>query len=558
MKFLLLLVCPCLLLKAAPDLADVTLLAGLGNEFYGSPTRHSLGVVWFDANNDGFPDIFATNGYDDGSGNNLRPHLYLNNSDGTFTLADHLLPPLPNYEYVGARAADYDRDGDNDLFIYTAHEQFSIHGTENSPLSGPPNFLLQNQFIEDGGITADPLFTDVADAAGLNYVPPELDDYLTPEDVYQHLQTRSACFLDYDLDGWIDLYVGQMVMNRAAAIDPVQDAAGKVANMDILFRNQGDGTFAMQHEALRTGDATKRSALVAVSGHLNDDLWPDIYVGNVGNLPLEMTVQDYRDAILINDGQGHFDLGFSNLGGDTPAAMGIDFADLNFDGKFDIYITDISNHFLDTADNTGNTLYFSTPTGYQATSAARRGVAFDLSWGTNMIDFDLDGRPSIFVGSGRVGTESVIFHKQRGQGLQTARLKTTNVRGSAVADYDQDGDPDLLLVNQDGGLQLFRNEAQESTNKAVIVEIIPSLSNPDGIGLRATLTTSSGHRLLRQIKGGTSSHSQDFTRELYFGIRNQNIAELKIEWPHRDGETQIFHNISLTDSCRITVTEPDE
>ena len=103
------------------EMMDVTATVGLDNDFFYSDTGHSLGVIWFDFNNDGYPDILATNGYDDGSGMSLRPHLYYNNRRGGFRDADALLPDLPNYDYAGAIAADYDRDGDTDLYLSLIH-----------------------------------------------------------------------------------------------------------------------------------------------------------------------------------------------------------------------------------------------------------------------------------------------------------------------------------------------------------------------------------------------------------------------------------------------------
>jgi len=263
------------------EMIDVTAAAGLNNDQFFSRTGHSLGVIWFDFNNDGYPDILATNGYDDGSGQNLRPHLYFNDQEGGFRNADALLPDLPNYNYAGAIAADYDRDGDTDLYLYTAHEDWSTYSASGNPYDGPPNFLLKNNFVENGNRVRPNLFADVAAEAGVDLCSPGFEQQVqAAQSIVNHgcRQTRSATFLDYDLDGWIDLYVAQMVINRVGDDDPL----GQLANSDGLFKNMGDGTFKRQVNGLVAEQVTNRATLALRSAHLNEDRYPDVYIGNTG------------------------------------------------------------------------------------------------------------------------------------------------------------------------------------------------------------------------------------------------------------------------------------
>lgn len=543
------------------NFVDVTATAGLSNEAYGGPTRHSLGVVWLDVNNDGHTDIFATNGYNTDASGTLRPHLYLNNGVGSFTLADELLPDFPNYEYVGAAAADYDRDGDIDIFIYTANEIWDVYSVDLNPYGGPPNLLLKNNFIENGGVASAGMFTDVATAAGIDGCSVRFRKVITRAERTSSIksphrcsQTRSASFFDYDLDGWVDLYLGQMVINRASAEDAEADAIGKRANMDVVFRNQGDGTFRPQPDVIRAGNATSRAALVARTGHLNDDIWPDVYVGNIAG-PNLSPAEDLEDAVLINDGAGHLNRAHEYIGKDTPAAMGTAFGDVNGDGQFDIYVTDVVGHPAngDDPNQPGNTLYISHPEGFSQNMAKLMGVDFRMSWGTNFSDFDRDGSLDLFVGTGLPNRDSAIFTGlNKLTAKKAADLPTVSVRGSALADYDGDGDHDILIINQDGGLQLFHNDSINPTAKSFTLDVTATRSNPDAIGLRADLYTTSGKRLSQQITGGNSSHSQD-DGTLIFGIGDDTIDRLEIRWPHLDTPTQVITSIN-TDS--MTVTEP--
>lgn len=546
---------------------DVTASAGLSAESYGGTTRHSLGVVWLDVNNDGHLDIFATNGFNSDESGALRPHLYLGNATGTFTLADDLLPDFDNLEYAGAVAADYDRDGDIDIFVYTANEKWNVRTVEDNPYGGPPNLLLKNGFVENGNVAGPGLFTDVATAAGVDGCSARFKKVITRAErsssvksPHRCSQSRSASFFDYDLDGWIDLYLGQMVINRTSSDDAAEDAIGKRANMDVVYRNQGDGTFRLALDVLRAGDATNRGALVTRAGHLNDDMWPDIYVGNAGGMMTGFE-EDLTDAILLNDGAGHLDLSHEYIGRDTPAAMGIAFGDVNQDGVFDIYITDAPTHPIDGTDpNTfGNTLYMSHETGFSSNVARPTKTEFVMSWGANFADFDRDGELDLFAAAARsdtstqLGGDSAIFTDLQGWKTKRLDIATTNARGSALADYDGDGDHDILVVNQDGGLQLFRNDSVNPTAKSFSLDVIATRSNADVIGLRADLYTTSGKRLTQQITGGNSAHSQDDST-LIFGLGDDTIDRLEIRWPHQATPPQLITAIN-TES--LTVTEPN-
>ena len=543
------------------EMLDVTAAAGLDGDYFSSPTRHSLGVIWFDFNNDGYPDILATNGYDDGTGDNLRPHLYYNNKRGGFRDADELLPDLPNYEFAGAIAADYDRDGDTDLYLYTAHEEWITGSASGNPYDGPPNFLLKNNFIENGSRIQENMFTDVAAEAGVDLCSSGFEAQIQAVQSvvkYGCRQTRSATFLDYDLDGWVDLYVAQMILNRVGDDDPI----GQFANADGLFKNMGDGTFKRQPNGIVADEVANRATLVLRSSHLNEDRYPDLYIGNTG-AGGPTAEEDLQDGVLLNDTNGKLVQAHDYIGKDTPAVMGVSFADINDDGKFDIYITDVPFHPSNDLDpnRVGNTLYVSHGTGYTQNVSHLYGVNFYLSWGTSFDDFNLDGKMDLMVGGGRPrnpnalqqGGDSAIFTDLGATTTSRTDLATSNVRGTALADYDRDGDRDLLVVNQDGNLQLFRNLAADTLgNNSLIIDIDPTRSNLDGIGLKVEVTTSSGKKLIRQIQGGSSLHSLDENR-IFFGLGDETAEEIKLFWPHIDTPVQTITDIT---GHIMTIQEP--
>ena len=168
----------------------------------------------------------------------------------------------------GSVFADYDNDGDLDIYVYTENSQWVIT-CENQP-DGPPNLLLHNRLVENGGVIVpgEPLFREAASLAGV-------DDQASPPfcKLSGH-RTNAAAWLDYDRDGCIDLYIGHLVMN----------AGGTPANRDRLMRNDCAGGF---HEVTTAASlyppaaAEYRGALVVLGAHLDADLWLDLYVVNV-------------------------------------------------------------------------------------------------------------------------------------------------------------------------------------------------------------------------------------------------------------------------------------
>ena len=520
---------PCLSAQIA--FTDVSAAAGVDGDFYRSDTGHSLGVNWIDFNLDGWPDLFLV-----GGGLDRPPVLFENRGDGTFSRANHLLPTLPGVEMSGSRFADIDRDGDLDIFIYTDHPDWEWIPAQN-PLDGPANLLLRNLWVESNG-TAQPLFVEDAVGTGLQ------DLAEVPYGDLPGHRAKTAAFFDYDRDGCIDLFVGHMVLNHG----------GHEANRDRLFRNRCDGTFEDRTDALGLsdagpGDATSlRGALASAAFHLDGDLWSELIVIHITYSQSSLYLEDF---IFKNEGPAEVPFreilgAMAGVGDDAQAGMGVDTADVDLDGDWDLYITDIYNTTLD-AEPLGNVYYEADGTGgYSDNSAPSLGIEADNSWGVNFFDADLDGFEDLYVATIAPNPREFFFRNDGLEGGVHAGFTniadqigytTGNSRGSAVADYDRDGDLDFAVVNQNGPLQLFRNDSVTSGHWLAL-ELQGTVSSPDAIGTLVEARTGSTVRR-RQVKGGSSAHSQD-SLTVHFGFGDaERVDELLVRWPS-GRQTRLF------------------
>lgn len=518
----------------AATFTNIAATAGLDTEFHSGGSFHVLGLNWIDYNNDTFPDLFVTNG------KGLAAHLYRNNSgDGTFTKVDNLLPLMPDIEMGGSVFADYDNDGDSDIYVYASHEFLSL-GSANPP-DGASNLLLKNMWVENGGmeIPGQPLFVDVAVAAGVT------GDLPLPLGPYPAQRTMSAGWLDLDNDGCIDLYTANMVLEASAS-------GGIRANRDVFYKNNCDGTFSdITATAVNDGTDEKqdRPALVVLAAHLNNDAFPDIYVGNVHEAP------PYSfDFVYMNNGDGTFtqvahpleDLNSSdddvpgapaeqNIGDDVQSIMGINVADVNGDGKWDIYATDVKFTINDETP-LGNALYLGNGDDtWTDNVAVEAGVDSNFSWGTNFLDVDQDGKIDLYVGTNG-GAKGMYMNNGDGTFTQANANGAAGFdnlplnRGTATADFDKDGDLDIAIVSQDATVELYRNDTANQGNW-VQVRLQAAISNRSAIGAVLNIKTQQLGRQIRQVLGGSSSHSQN---ELisHFGIGSDTeVQRIRVAWP---------------------------
>jgi hypothetical protein len=513
---------------------DTGLIHSTGYSHYACNNWHGLGTNWIDYDSDGDPDLFIVNGL------KRNAHLFRNNGDGSFTPVDQLLPTLPGYEQMGSVFADYDRDGDPDIYIFTDHEVKDFKGEIHNPSDGPPNLLLKNLWVESGG-KAEPMFQETAAAAGVD----DLAD--PPLGAYTGYRSATGGFLDYDRDGWIDLYVAHWVCS----------AGGELSNLDRLYRNMGDGTFqdvtslCGLHTAGQTGHL--RPALAFLGAHLDDDDWPDIYLGNVQDVP------PYGYDIIYKNDAGLFTdvtLSSPGVGDDSGAAMGITIGDIELDGDWDIYISDLLDNSNDSPPH-GNPLYLGLPDGTMSDNAAvAAGVQADNSWGVNFMDINLDGYEDLYVGAMLSAVEPAYLYMNQqdgtfvdvaaGSGLDLEG----NVRGSAYADYDGDGDLDLAVAYQADRVYLFRNDTA-SKNHWLKIKLTGVRSNLDAIG--AVVHVVAGDlQMMRQVIAGDSGHGQN-AFDLHFGLADNSVVDrIEVRWPC--GGRNVYENVAADQHLQITET----
>ena len=455
---------------------------------------HTGGVAWVDVNGDYWPDLFVTNGQG-------RAHeLFRNNGDGTFTSwSEEVIKPDPDIEDAGVWFADIDNDGDSDILVVADSGAPLIpFVTQERP--GGPNLLYRNE--------GDGTFTEVGEAYGVR--DPDGDRNMT------------AGFADWDRDGFVDLYLGQLTMDN--------EPLGTHDDFDRLLRNRGDGTFEDVTSA--TGvDGMGLDALAAVWFDPNQDGWPDLYVGNASH-ESDPPLRIHDDAIYLNR-EGAFEEmardARSWQGSDLAAPMGFDVGDVDNDGDWDLYVTD---WWSSGPVPYGNALYLGQPDGgLSGNQCEALAVCTGFTgWPVSFADLDLDGWIDLYVGVNRLEFPDLVFHNQGGtlvnQGV--AGMGGHASRGGGQADFDGDGDVDLAIWVLDQELRLLRNDS-ERQGHWLELRLLGTTSNRDAIGAVAKVVTDE-HTLMRRVSGGDSAHSQS-ALTLHFGTGDDEVVDVEVSWP---------------------------
>ena len=504
---------------------DVGTQSGLTQPMvYGTPGQVTYivesmggGCAFIDYDNDGWMDLFllggrTLDGTPPGSGN----RLYHNNRDGSFTdvtakagLAD------PGWA-VGVCIGDYDNDGFEDLFLtYYGH----------------------NRLYHNNG---DGTFTDVTSKAGLLHIGNRFG--------------AGCTFLDYDRDSHLDLFVSNYVdFDLASAPKPSTLVAtcsyqgvavycgprGLPLPVHALYHNNGDGTFTDVSRASGIDSVRTSYGLTAVALDIDEDGWPDIYVA-ADSTPslLFMNNRDgtFREEALLR--------GLAVSGdGQAMAGMGIAPGDYDLDGHLDIFTT----HYQ--VQSSG--LYHSTGKGDFDDVSTTAGVGAErrfVSWGAGMFDLDNDGWPDIFYVTGNVYPElervfskfparsqPIVFRNlgngkfaQLGQEAGLALTARHCSRGCAFGDFDNDGDLDILVMNQNEPPSLIRNDAPTG-NHWLKVRLEGTKSNRSGIGARVLVRY--GGKVQAQEVMSQSSYCSVNDPRLHFGLGLATSADVEVRWP---------------------------
>ncbi len=522
-------------LVAGPDVqpgfrfVDVTSSAGIhfhhNSGAYGGkflPETMGSGCAFLDYDRDGWQDILLVNGMDWPGHKQRRTtlQLYRNNRNGTFSdVTAHAGLDVEMYG-MGVAVGDYDNDGFADIYITCVGQNRLFHNT------GKGNFV------------------DVTQTTGLGK---------------REAFSSSALWLDYDRDGLLDLFVCNYVKwsperdvfcsldGRHKSYCTPEAYRGETC---WLFHNRGNGTFEDVTASSGIFDSSSKSLGVAMLDE-DSDGWPDLLVAN-DTQPNKLYRNQHNGT--FKDTAVEAGLAFST-DGRARAGMGVDVGDFTNSGHPGVAITNFDNEMTGLYEFTGKT--------YEDV-AARTGVGLasknSLGFGCVFLDANLDGwldlavanghidetvrnirgnvgyaqPPHLFLNNGRGGFQDVAA--ELGGGFDSPKVG----RGLAYADFDRDGDIDLLLTTNNGPAYLYRND-QLSGNHSIRFHLVGTKSNRDAIGATVRIECG-GISQSRMVKAGSSYLSQS-ELPVTFGLgKRDRVERVVINWP--SGNTEEFSNLA--------------
>ncbi len=474
------------------------------------------GVAVLDYDADGWTDIFLVNGSTlEAGGPEAANHLYRNRGDGTFE--DVTIRAGLNHGGWGQAAcvADYDNDGRDDLFV-------TYWGQ---------NRLYRNQ--ENG------TFEDVTARVGLTHD--------------RRRWSAGCAFLDYDRDGRLDLFVATYVdldlantplpssgLCRYKGLPVACGPSGLPGSTNVLYRSRGDGTFADVSAASGVASAKGVYGLGVSTLDFDGDGWVDVYVAN----------DSTASALYRNNRDGTFtDIGTEagcafNQDGRPQAGMGVAVGDYDRNGTMDVFKTNFAGDTSTLYGNTGK------GTCEDRTFASGLGVNTRwLGWGVSFVDLDLDGWLDLFLANGHVYPEVDQLKSEAGyrqpkvvyRNLRSGRFADVTsrlgapvttpkaARGAAFADFDNDGDVDVVVNNVHDTPDLFRVD-RISPGHWITLKLAGTRSNRSAIGALARVITADGEQR-QEVRGGGSYYSQNDLR-LHFGLGDASaVQRVIVRWP---------------------------
>ena len=482
------------------------------------------GVAFYDFDNDGWLDIFLVNGTRlEGFPPAQTPtnRLFKNNRDGTFTDVTAKAGLLHFGWGQGVCIGDYDNDGYEDLFVA---------------------YFGKNVLYHNNG---DGTFTDVTEKAGV---------------AGSGKRWNSGCaFVDYDRDGKLDLFVANYI-DLDLATAPVPESGpclykgvmvacgppGLNGGKNILFHNNGDGTFTDVSQSSGILQANGTYGLGVLTGDFDNDGWPDIYVAN----------DSAPSALYQNQKNGKFqDIALEagcalSADGKPQAGMGVSAGDYDLDGNLDILKTNFAGDTPSLYHNLGGAAFEDT------TFPAGLGKHTQyLGWGCGFFDFDNDGWPDILLCNGHVYPEVEQLRTEAGyaqrkllyRNLRNGKFEDISEavgpgisapsasRGCAFGDFDNDGDLDFVVNCVNDAPQLIRCDSSLKSNW-IKVRTIGTKSNRTGIGARLRCVVqmpgeTKPHQQIDEVRSGGSYFSQNDLR-IHFGVGSAlKVDLLEIRWP---------------------------
>ncbi len=514
---------------------DVVREAGLAVETIYGGVHHNkyllettgCGVAFYDYDNDGWLDVFLVNGWrleGFSEADAPRCHLFKNNRDGTFT-------DVTAKSGLGERTGwgqaccvgDYDNDGYDDLFV---------------------TYYGQNALYKNHG---DGTFTDVTFKAGLAQPGPKI-------------RWNTGCgFVDYDKDGHLDLFVANYVDFDLKTAPPPEAGPctykgilvacgppGLPGGKNILYHNNGDGTFTDVSEKAGIWNTIGTYGLSVAIADLDNDGWPDIYVANDSTTATMYQNQKdgtFRD-IAIEAGAA------LSPEGKPQAGMGVSIGDYDRDGKLDIVKTNFAGDTDSLYTNLGDGTF------EDHTYPAGLGVNTRLlGWGVGFFDMDNDGWLDILMSNGHVypevdGTKAAVTyaeHKYLYRNLRNGRFEEVTekggpgimelapARGCAFGDYDNDGDVDVIVNCMNHIPQLLRCDSTWDRNW-IKIKVVGTKSNRTGLGTRIIVTANCNPGAtkpltqIEEVHSGGSYFSQNDYR-IHFGLdQAKKVDSVELRW----------------------------
>jgi hypothetical protein len=492
---------------AAAGLDFVLRNGATGRKYQVETVTGGLGVIDFDG--DGWPDLFCVNGAAlpslEKTGPEFSNRLYRNNRDGTFSDVTAKAGLAGEGYGMGVAVADYDNDGHEDLFVA------GVHG----------NYLYRN----NGNGT----FTDVTKAAGV----------AGPGSLGRPAWTVAACWIDYDNDGFLDLFLSNYC-DWSAGSDPVCGGIApgtraychpdnyRAQSMQ-LFHNNGDGTFTEITHKQGLPDLVGKGMGVAMADFAGDGR-PGIFVAN----------DNSRNLLLRNRGKGFEEVGLEagvayNGDGRNISGMGADFGDIDGDGRPDIVMTGLKNETFDVFLNRGKGVFDdgSAQTGLLNLSRPWSG------WGCGLVDLDNDGWLDLFVAGGGLdaadaqtnrvfqnrGGKFVDASDEAGPGMVPAALH----RGAVFADFDRDGRIDIAVSAMNAPMELWWNRTPREQRHWLELRLTGKRSNRSAIGA-VVRVRAGGREQIRTVSNSVGyASSSDLT--VHFGLGDAARATVEIQWP---------------------------